>query len=199
MRNHRPIACALAAAALSIFASGGAVAQATAWTYGPHPVIGASAHATVGREAIGLVCGTAGSDRGNPDIVGLRLTLGLVPTARHFPMVAFEGAEEMAGAPMQIRRRAAYWESYGNSCENAVANFQRSPAVLLADGMPVSFDQQSRTVEIGGREHRLPLGKDISGLPGVLRVPLTGAGAAIDRLIRACPALKRDIDNKCRL
>ena len=196
MAKHRSIVCAFVVAVGCFFGSSASKAQGTSWTYGTHPVIGTGAYVTVGTEAIGLVCGKAGSGGSNADIVSLRITLGLVPSSKVFPVILFEGTgqrAETAGAPMQAGRRATYFESYGSSCENDIANFQRARAIVLLPGGPLSHEQY----DFVGGAYRQRNGGDILGVPGAVRMPLTGSGTAIEQLIRACPALQRDIVRPC--
>ena len=53
------------------------------------------------------------------------------------------------------------------------------------------------TITQNGQEIPLRSAEDIARLKGVLRIPLEGAGKAIDDLIRFCPAIKRNQDIAC--
>ena len=173
---------------LALVTTGGAVAQTPSWTYGEHPLWGLSASVTVGHESVGLKCLP---NRGlAAPAVAVYYTKGLVGR-RKYPSGAnasdavvtskFIGAKGEGSGSLSMNP-AGYYEEVGNTCEVDLDSFRRGRLLLL-------FDSTVDVMALGGRAENHP--------KVIARVPLQGAKAAIDKLVKACPAMRRDIANNC--
>ncbi|NJL07318.1 MAG: hypothetical protein HC900_02945 [Methylacidiphilales bacterium] len=156
------------------------------WTYGPHPLWGVSAFVTVGGESVGVRCLP---DRGfaHP-AAALVLTSGLV---RPHPAFAANEAverfrflgEPAMGEGMITRTPGGYFERMGSTCEVNLDSFRTARALLFYDESIDAMALDDETAETA---------------PGLIaRIPLDGARAAIEKLVRACPAIRKDIQNGC--
>jgi hypothetical protein len=170
---------------LALVMSGGAVAQTPSWTYGEHPAWGLSASITIGDESVGLKClpnrGLAAA------AVAVNYTRGLVgrrknaSTSDAVVTTKFIGARG-EGSGFLSMNPAGYYEELGNTCEVDLDSFRQGRLLLL-------FDSTVDVMKLGANAEKHP--------KVIARIPLHGAKAAIDKLIKACPAMRRDIANQC--
>lgn len=173
---------------LALVTTGGAVAQTPSWAYGEHPLWGLSASITVGHESVGLKC-LPNRGLGAP-AVAVYYTKGLVGQRKNRsaadasePVVTtkFIGAQG-EGSGSLSRNPAGYYEDVGNTCEVDLDSFREGRLLLL-------FDPTVDVMALGGRAEKHP--------KVIARIPLQGAKTAINTLVKACPAMRRDIANKC--
>jgi len=159
--------------------------QTAQWRYGEHPLLGLSAHVSVGQHALGIRCMP---DRGAQyPAAALLLSSDLVRKAKTtqpneaVARYKFLGAPDWAEGFVQLNRRGLY-ESTGSTCEVNLDAFKKARMLLFFDD-----------VDVGKLDDR-----SAERSPGVIaRIPLAGAAAAIRQLERACPAIRKDIANNC--
>lgn len=170
----------------------------TGWVYGNHPILGLSAYASVGNEAIGLACGFVGRDVSRGDPVSLRMTPGLFPNATRppGPLMLLEGPGIVSPKPFRPVS-GGYLEHRQEACD--VADFQRADAVLLMPGKIESIETrgtaQITRIRQGDRLVTMTNGQGVANLSDVVRIPATGAKRAIQQLISACAAIRDSL--KC--
>ncbi|BBF93473.1 hypothetical protein [Blastochloris tepida] len=156
------------------------------WTYGEHPLWGLSAYVTAGGESVGLRCLP---DRGfTHPAVALMLTPGLVRPHANFPPTEAIQRYRFVGDPgmgegMIAQAPGGHFEMQGTTCDVSLDSFRAARALLFYDETADVMALDDATAE------RAP------GL--IARIPLDGAKTAIDRLVRACPAIRKDIENGC--
>jgi hypothetical protein len=159
--------------------------QAPQWRYGEHPLLGLSAHVTVGQHSLGIRCMP---DRGPQyPAAALMLTSDLVRKAKStqpneaVARYKFLGAPDWGEGFVQSSQRGFY-ESIGSTCEVNLDAFKKARMLLFFDD-----------VDVGKLDDR-----SAERSPGIIaRIPLAGAAAAIRQLERACPAIRKDIANNC--
>ncbi len=158
-----------------------AAAQDARWTYGNHPLWGLSAYVTVNGESIGLRCLP---DRGfEYPAAALLLTPGLVRPHKNFkPNEAVERyrflGDQSRGEGMVTRNSAGYYERGGTTCEVNLEALQKGRALLYFGAGGNVLEMSERAAESS---------RDV-----IARFPLAGSKAAIEQLIRACPAIRTD-------
>jgi hypothetical protein len=136
-----------------------------AWTYGEHPLWGVSAHVTAGEHSVGLRCLTPKDDG---PVVAVAFTPGLVVPGA-IPTINYKIAGTQGEGGYRVDSKGKYFEGAGTTCAISLDELQKGRTLIL---------------------------EDIADKPKVLgRLPLTGAKAAIGKLIAACPAMKRDMEN----
>lgn len=140
-------------------------ADGPAWTYGEHPLWGMSAHVTAGEHSVGLRCLTP---KGEGPVVAVAFTPGLVVTGGYVS-INYKIAGTQAEGSYRVESKGKYFEGTGTTCAISLDELQKGRTLVL---------------------------EDIADKPKVLgRIPLGGAKAAIAKLVAACPAMKRDMDN----
>lgn len=177
-----------------------APAAAARWTYGRHPVLGQSAHVTIGTEAIGFACieGDGGWT------VSYRMTPGLVPDVKR-PDTSVVGIFlkpfQIIGGGEFSPNPAGFVEQKQDYCTSALANYRSSNSVLLVDGQKLAFTDDGShlimEIEQNGQHLTISREQDIGSLVRSVSVPLTGSGPAISQLIRSCRKLRREVSAGC--
>jgi hypothetical protein len=173
------------------------------WTYGRHPILGLSAHIQAGEEAVGLACAYHGSHPAHSDTASFRITPGLSPRATETEgaIIGFEGLDGTGGAYTFKSNPRGYLEVPESSC--GIPSFQTAKALLFVKGEFVSLDARGKknvlTIRREGKTIEFSSGADLAKLPDTIRVSLEGSRAAIARLMRACPAIKRNDSWDCPL
>ncbi len=173
----------------------------TRWSYGRHPVLGLSAHVSIGDEAIGFSCieGDGGWTLSH------RMTPGLVARATPpdtFVAEVFLEPFIMGGGSKFERHSNGFLERQSNYCASGIDHYLRSKSALLvdADDFAVSFEGRRTTgMEIEQNRQRLTLSReeDVGRIARTVAVPLTGSSAALNQLIRSCRKLRREITDGC--
>jgi hypothetical protein len=95
----------------------------------------------------------------------------------------FIGAKGEGGGYVAMNT-AGYYEQVGDTCVIDIDAFRKARLLVL-------FDPEVDVSELGRGAETHP--------KVIARIPLHGAKAAIDKLIKACPAMRRDIANQCGL
>jgi hypothetical protein len=175
------------------------------WTYGEHPVLGMSAHVTVGEEAFGIACKVSDYHPGNSAGASIRMTPGLVPAATEKQgavSVYLQPFAVGAGRTFKADRRG-FVEYSGNACEAGLPRLRRSKALLflqerMLPSQTVAGDTpQALVVDGPAGPVAITQVSDLNQLGEAVRVPLAGAPAALDKLAKACPALRRQMKEDC--
>ena len=174
-----------------------AAGQAKAvWTYGRHPVLGLSAHVVVGNEAYGLSCLPA--PPGSTAVAAARMTAGLLPGSSEQVVVVFGDSFRTAGGGVSERPGpSGIVEKTGGYCGLMMDHMVRSRTMTLIRTSSMSLTTNEMTIEQGGRTIRIASPRDMEAVTDAVVVPLTGAGNAIRRLMRACPGIARMMDIDC--
>ncbi len=145
-------------------------AAAATWTYGNHPLWGVSAYVTMGEHSVGLRCLPRQRGQAPLPVVGVTVTPGLTHSLGGEPWLNYKFVGRKMEIGSKADRKAKYFESTGTTCAVGFEDFQKGRTLVIEDS---------------------------AEKPKVLaRIPLTGAKDAIAKLIAACPAIKRDM-NEC--
>lgn len=177
--------------------------RASRWTYGRHPVLGLSAHVSVGDEAFGLACIFAPDSPTTASSAAMRMTPGIAPRATEQLGAASLWLKPFrVGGAMTFQARQGYVEYVGGACDLGVPQMRAHKALLFLREKFVSLDtteknQLTMTVEKDGQPVVLSSEHDLYNLDEAMRVPLAGAGDAISKLAKACPALRRQMREGC--
>lgn len=140
--------------------------QAPAWVYGEHPLWGLSAHITVDAHSVGLRCLTP---KGEGPVLALAYTPDLVQKGPDGPSINYKLVGTDGLGSYGVDPKGSYFEGAGSACDVGLEGFQKAKTLVLDDG---------------------------AKKPKVLgRIPLTGAKAAIAKLIAACPPIRRGLEN----
>jgi hypothetical protein len=175
------------------------------WTYGEHPVLGMSAWVAVGEEAFGVACKVSDYHPGNSAGATIRMTPGLVPAATEKQgavSVYLQPFAVGAGRTFKADRRG-FVEYSGNACEAGLPRLRRSKALLflqerMLPSQTVAGDTpQALVVDGPAGPVAITQVSDLNQLGEAVRVPLAGAPAALDKLARDCPALRRQMRQDC--
>jgi len=175
------------------------------WTYGEHPVLGMSAHVTVGEEAFGIACTLSDYHPGNSAGASVRMTSGLVPAAtqKQGAVSVYLGPFAVGGGRTFKADRRGFVEYSGNACEVGLPRLRRSKALLflqekILPSQTVAEDApQALVVDGPAGPVAITQVSDLNQLGEAVRVPLAGAPAALDKLAKACPALRRQMREDC--
>jgi hypothetical protein len=175
------------------------------WTYGEHPVLGMSAWVAVGDEAFGVACKVSDYHPGNSAGASIRMTPGLVPSATEK-----QGAVSVYLQPFAVgggrtfkADKRGFVEYSGNACEAGLPRLRRSKALLflqerMLPSQTVAGDTpQALVVDGPAGPVAITQVSDLNQLGEAVRVPLAGAPAALDKLAKACPALRRQMKEDC--
>lgn len=176
-------------------------AEEARWTYGRHPVLGTGAYVELGGAAIAVVCGYSGPDLARDDVVSVRLTRDLLPVAAPEEIVTMFDSADRDHGPRLEWNPAGYVEGRGNSCETGFQDFRTGRALLLIPGRVAGVEMRGSgsvtRIRQNGAVHVIAGSADFAKLQDVVRIPLTGSGQAIAKLLKACPAIQRDMDSNC--
>ncbi|MET0969668.1 MAG: hypothetical protein ABWY18_10740 [Tardiphaga sp.] len=195
-----PGAAVAAAKPDSAVMSPSAVPRGT-WSYGRHPVLGLSAHVVVGDHAFGIACHPQ-PDPASTWVASQRMTPGLVPRATEpaGAVSVFIDPFRVAGGSI-YKANGDFVEQVGGYCTVQLDGLRRSKAMnfIRTKTMALEWDgrRTTMTVEQEGRAVKLVTGKDMAAVKDPIVIPLAGARAAIDRLLKACPAISRMKDEDC--
>jgi hypothetical protein len=171
------------------------------WTYGKHPKLGLTAYVTIGEEAFGMSCevppgtGYAGA---------LRMTPGLLDHAAGVLSATsiYTGPFSIDGTSTYQPHPDGFVEALGDVCDLEVERvrkskelwFLREKFIGLTAG---SGDQTVMTLERDGKQIAVAGEADLPLISAPIVVPLTGSTAAINRLLKACPRLRRHVAEGC--
>ena len=173
------------------------------WTYGEHPVLGMSAHVTVGEEAFGIACTLSDYHPGNSAGASVRMTSGLVPAAtqKQGAVSVYLGPFAVGGGRTFKADKRGFVEYSGNACEVGLPRLRRSKALLFLQEkmLPSQSGDERPALVLEGPEGPVTISQvsDLNQLAEAVRVPLAGAPAALDKLAKACPALRRQMREEC--
>lgn len=184
---------------------GKAKRRAARWTYGEHPVLGMSAHVTVSEEAFGVACKVSDYHPGNSAGASIRMTPGLVAgaTEKQGAVSVFLQPFAVGGGRTFKTDKRGFVEYSGSACEAGLPRLRRSKALLfLQERMLPSQEAGGSgppTLVVGGPAGPVAITQvsDLNQLGEAVRVPLDGAPAALDKLARDCPALRRQMREDC--
>jgi hypothetical protein len=104
--------------------------------------------------------------RGEGPVVAVAFTPGLVAKGESSINYRIAGTQALGG--YTVENKGKYFEGAGSTCGISLDEFQKGRTLILDDGA----------------EKAKVLG----------RLPLTGAKAAISKLVAACPPMKKDMD-----
>lgn len=178
-----------------------APSQSGRWTYGRHPVLGLSAHVDLGDSALGIAC--IAGDGGYT--VAHRMTPGLVldPTLANGngTITAFRDPFVIGGSNTYSWNPEGFFETKGDYCTSSINPYMKSRRLVFikGEGLQIDFiDPGYRmTVTQNGEAIVVTKEADLDKLKDTISVPLAGSTAAIRQMIRACPALQREISDGC--
>ena len=172
------------------------------WSYGQHPVLGLSAHVTVGSDAFGLACGFGGVDLFRADTVSVRMTPGVAPSATSQYGILMFYDRGGGGGNYPFKAAGPLVQHPQNAC-GLLTQLQKSSRLLIVEGRQLGLSWVSASeptvaeIEQRGVKKRIVGEKDFHLLSDFREFPLKGSGSAIRRLINACPAIKADLRNDC--
>jgi hypothetical protein len=175
------------------------------WTYSEHPVLGMSAWVAIGEEAFGVACKVSDYHPDNSAGASIRMTPGLVPAATEklgAVSVYLQPFAVGAGRTFKADRRG-FVEYSGSACEAGLPRLRRSKALLfLQERIAPSQgggggSPQALVVDGPAGPVAITQVSDLNQLGEAVRVPLDGAPAALDKLARDCPALRRQMRQDC--
>lgn len=168
-----------------------------AWVYGDHPVLGRSAHVQTKAGAIGLTCEYHGNNQAMVEILSLRVTNGMFKGKSLVYMV--EGGK--AAGTIKRAEGNAFSEIKGNSCDVALSEFGQGSSVIIVDGEIGGINsvdgKMEFTISQAGKTTIVTSAQDARARLDGQALSLKGSSAAIKRLLRECPAARRDIENNC--
>ncbi|MBP1804600.1 hypothetical protein [Rubellimicrobium aerolatum] len=165
-----------------VAAPSSASASTGAWTYGPHPILGLSAHVQTEWGAMGFACG---SDRARP--ASLRVTADMFEAdGLTFVFDLAQGWSETS-----IRRiDGGVAAEDRTSCGHQIGHFRDASRIFAVDGLPDRQASGARlTIEGPGGAHAVASGSAAASIPGARVIGLRGSAAAIGALLAACPAM----------
>jgi hypothetical protein len=140
---------------------------AVAWTYGQHPLWGMSAWVTAGEHSVGMRCLPPSNQLG--PVFAMLFTPGLVQTTPNGASINYKLVGTRGEGGYTVGKKNGYFEGEGSTCGLSVHEMLKGKTLVLDDG---------------------------AEKPKVLgRVPLSGAKAAVQKLMAACPAMKRDFES----
>lgn len=171
------------------------------WTYGTHPKLGLSAHVRMGEDAYGISCETP---PGTGYAGALRMTTGLVLDATG-PLITtslYTGPFSISGNQSFEARPGGFVEALGDVCTVDVERLRKSKQLWLLREKMISLeaaagDQTLMTLERDGKRIPILTEADLPHIVDPIVVPLAGSTAAINRLLRACPNLRRQVAEGC--
>jgi hypothetical protein len=173
------------------------------WTYGEHPRLGLSAHVEIGEEAFGVACAASDYHPGNSAGASVRITPGLVATAtqkRGAVMVYLQPFAVVGGMTFKPNK-LGFVENIGIACDTGIKRMQNSKALLFLREKMLSIEPRdgkaTLIVEGPSGPTAIMSPADLNPLAEAVRVPLTGAPAAIRKLVQACPALRGQMRQDC--
>ena len=173
------------------------------WTYGLHPKLGIAAYVEIGDEAFGLACNTLPANSASTAVASLRMTPGLASTATQqlAAVTVFIQPFAIGGAGTFQPNALGFVEIIGDSCATHVKQLQTSKTLLFLREKFASLNLANNadvlTVEKEGHPVSITSKDDLNSLAKATAVPLSGSTAAIDRLLKACPAIRRQIAEGC--
>lgn len=172
----------------------GTTTRDTGWQYGEHPVLGLSAYTAVGEGAIGIACAYSGTDAAMTGIAAVRAT----------PDLAVDGALTVvhvpsgAGGTMNLKDAGQYLEYVGNTCDTNLLAWQKGSKAFLSKSKITGFTTEGdRTLLHFETGETLFGGDDPEGRLDGQSISLKGSSAAISKLIKACRAVRQDIEWNC--
>lgn len=183
-------------------ARGAAAASPGRWTYGPHPVLGLTAHVTSGGESFGLACGFSGADLTRTDAVSVRMTSNVAASATSPQGIMLFYDKGVGGGSLSFENAGRYLQRKAQAC-GLLTQLQKSTRLIVVEGVQKSLEFVSETnssiatIEQNGEEKRIAGDGDLDRLTKAQEFPLAGSSAAIRRLINACPAIATDLRNDC--
>jgi hypothetical protein len=172
------------------------------WGYGKHPRFGLSAYVDIGHNAFGLSCDT------DPNVgwsVAIKMTPGLVPLALQTmkATAVFDGPFSLAGTQIFEYNSGGYLQQRSDFCLSNIDRLKASQTLIFLDAPLKSISQQGggtmMEVTQDGRTVAITKADDMKPLTGSVEVPLTGAAAALDRLIQSCPKLTQQVAEGCEI
>lgn len=172
------------------------------WTFGDHPDLGRAAFVSVGDEAFGIACNDAAHYPGSHSI-SIRMTPGLAAIRsgeNHLAWVVDEpfAIGGLAAAEFNVR---GFFESRSNFCETPFDRLRRSKSIVfLKNSGATLLSEGSRTVlkiEQADGSVDIRTSADLQKVAEKRVAPLAGSTAALSRLIQACPALRRQVNDDC--
>ena len=173
------------------------------WTYGLHPKLGMAAYVDIGDEAFGLACNALPPNSASTSVASLRMTPGLASTATQqlAAVTVFIQPFEVGGAGTFQPNVLGFVEIIGDACATDVKQLQTSKTLLFLREKFVSLNLANNanvlTVEKEGHPVSITSRDDLNSLAKATAVPLSGSTAAIDRLLKACPAIRRQMAEGC--
>ena len=167
------------------------------WTYDIDPVLGLSAHIRTDDGAVGIACISDGSNPAVAEILSVRITNELVKA--HGSLYMFEGKD--GGRSVVIDGGRPYAEVRDNTCGISLASFRAAQSMILANGTITAVNAAGPVAEVtidqAGTQTVISGNDDLASKLGGKSISLKGSAAAINALLRACPAAQRDIEDEC--
>jgi hypothetical protein len=105
--------------------------------------------------------------KGEGPVVAVAFTPGLVAKGQSSISYKIVGTQALGG--YTVENKGKYFEGAGSTCGISLDEFQKGRTLILDDGA-----EKAKTLG---------------------RLPLTGAKAAISKLVAACPPMRKDMEN----